>query len=537
MRNRLRKLVLAPVNEMWKALKLNSSTRGNNDRTRRLLADPESVNQYFADISFDPAYNDQRISALRPTTLVGASLQPLFAYEIEPMLRKVRKTAPGVDNLPFWVFKHCSVELAEVVAHLYNYTLLTGALPRQWLTAIITPVPKLSTPSTISDFRPISVTPIMSRIIEKILVSRWLRPAIDSAMIADQFAFRPTGSTTCALVYFMHHVTRLLESNNYVRCLMIDFSKAFDRVNHEVLLTKLSKLPLPDCILNWFISFLSNRSHATKCLGTVSSTLPINRSIIQGSGLGPTFYIVLESDLKAKSPINLIFKYADDTNLLVPECTDVQIQEEFEAILEWAAANKMTVNMTKTKEIVFRRPNPKIDLHFSTFLHIEQVSEAKLLGVIFTNNLLFDSHVNFILKACSQRSFLLRRLRDQGLTRKQLNIVYDAIIISRIMYASQSWSGFLSRDLIGRINGFFLRMYRYGFCQTIYKFEEISKFRDLTLFKQVLLPNNCIHQLLPAEKNKIGIQLRPRGHNYVLPFCNYVYFRHSFLNRCLYNYV
>jgi hypothetical protein len=65
---------------------------------------------------------------------------------------------------------------------------------------------------------------------------------------------------------------------------------------------------------------------------------------------------------------------------------------------------------------------------------------------------------------------------------------------------------------------------------SIYNFEEISKLRDLTLFKQVLLPNNCIHQLLPAEKQKIGIQLRPRGHNYVLPFCKYVYFRHSVLN-------
>ena len=233
----------------------------------------------------------------------------------------------------------------------------------------------------------------MCRVIEKIVVRRWLRSAIDNALIADQFAFRPTGSTTCALVYFMHHVTRLLESNNYVRCLMIDFVKAFDRVNHEVLLTKLSKLPLPDCIFNWFISFLTNRCHSTKCLGTVSSVLPINLSIIQGSGLGPTFHSILESDLTAKSWINLIFKYADDTNLLVPECTDVQIQEEFEAILEWAATNKMAINMTKTKEIVFRRPNPKTDLSLSTIINIEQVSEAKLLGVIFTNNFHFDKHI------------------------------------------------------------------------------------------------------------------------------------------------
>ena len=91
---------------------------------RHLLADPQTVNKYLADISFDPTYNEHRAAALRPASLMGASLQPLFAYEIEPMLRKVRKTAPGnVDNLPYWVnFKRCSVELAEVVTHLYNYT-------------------------------------------------------------------------------------------------------------------------------------------------------------------------------------------------------------------------------------------------------------------------------------------------------------------------------------------------------------------------------------------------------------------------------
>jgi hypothetical protein len=100
---------------MWKALKLNSSIRGDNDRTRRLLADPERVKQYFADISFDPAYNDQRVSALRPTTLVGASLQPPFAYEIEPMLQKVHKTAPGVDNLPFWFSNTALLKLLKLL--------------------------------------------------------------------------------------------------------------------------------------------------------------------------------------------------------------------------------------------------------------------------------------------------------------------------------------------------------------------------------------------------------------------------------------
>jgi hypothetical protein len=144
----------------------------------------------------------------------------------------------------------------------------------------------------------------------------------------------------------------------------------------------------------------------------------------------------------------------------------VQLHEEFEAIVKWAAINIMTINVAKTKEIVFRRPNPKLDVYLPSLPGIEQISEAKLLGVIFSNNFHFDTHINFILKVCNQRSYLIRRLKDQGLSRKHLNIVFDAIILSRIMYASQSWSGLISLKLVGRINAFFRRLFRYGFCQT-----------------------------------------------------------------------
>ena len=122
MKNCLCKLALAPVNDMWKVLKLNNSVQDGNSRIRHILADLEEVNKYFAKISIDLAYNEQHIAAFCPALVAGASLQPLYAYEIEPILRKVRKTAPGVDNLPYWVFKQCSVELAEVIAHLYYHT-------------------------------------------------------------------------------------------------------------------------------------------------------------------------------------------------------------------------------------------------------------------------------------------------------------------------------------------------------------------------------------------------------------------------------
>ena len=162
------------------------------------------------------------------------------------MLSKVSKTAPGPDNLPYWIFKNCSYELAEAIAHIFNCSLRSGVLPCQWLTAVITPAPKISNPQNFSDFRPISVTPLLSRVLEKFVTNRWLQPAIAAAgLIDDQFAFRRTGSTTCALTYFMHHITRMLENNSFVRCLLVDFSKAFDRVDHVVFVQKLSKLKLP----------------------------------------------------------------------------------------------------------------------------------------------------------------------------------------------------------------------------------------------------------------------------------------------------
>jgi len=117
----------------------------------------------------------------------------------------------------------CSVELAEDTVRVINFSFRSGRVPEQWLHAVVTPVPKISQPLQLADFRPVSVTPILSRIAEKLIVTKWLRSAIPPESIADQFAFKLTRSTTCGIVYLMHHITLLLEDNGYVRCLVVDF--------------------------------------------------------------------------------------------------------------------------------------------------------------------------------------------------------------------------------------------------------------------------------------------------------------------------
>ena len=110
----------------------------------------------------------------------------------------------------------------------------------------------------------------------------------------------------------------------------------------------------------WVLSFLSDRSQQVTWCDQLSTSRPINLGIIQGSGIGPMLYVILAADLKACSPVNLILKYADDTNLLVPQCSDTSILDEFEAIRNWTRLNKMQLNVKKTKELVFHRPKPSL---------------------------------------------------------------------------------------------------------------------------------------------------------------------------------
>jgi len=139
----------------------------------------------------------------------------------------------------------------------------------------------------------------------------------------------------------------------------------------------------------------------------ISEICSITRGIIQGSGLGITLYLVMESDLHPKSVVNLLLKYADDTNLLVPENTDVELADELRHVIQWEDDNKMIIKQSKTKEIVFRRPSPRRLHMYPTVNGLQLLTCTKLLGVWIQDNLKVDMHADYILvlSLCSQRIF------------------------------------------------------------------------------------------------------------------------------------
>jgi len=184
------------------------------------------------------------------------------------------------------------------------------------------PVPKVTAPTQHSYFRPISITPVLTRALERMIVHDFIYPALQnpttSLVFHDQFAFRPQGSTTAAIITLLHKVTHLLLTNPYVIVIALDFSKAFDTVRQHTLLDKIAQLDLPDHIYNWLVNFFNGHSHQTKYGNVMSAFKSISASIIPGSAIRPASYVVNGSNLHTVSDGNEVLKYADDTYLIIP---------------------------------------------------------------------------------------------------------------------------------------------------------------------------------------------------------------------------
>jgi hypothetical protein len=244
-----------------------------------------------------------------------------------------------------WFLRLSAPVFAASLADLINKSIIHFEVPTQWKSSVIKPIPKVTHPSSPADYRPISITSVLSRLTERIITSKYIYPALSSSPpeldFTNQFAFRPTGSTTAALISLFHIITGLLETQPLVRVIALDFSKAFDTVRHAQLMHKLGKLSIPSKINGWIANFLSSRSHTTIFEGNTSPLSHINASVVQGSALGPPAFVIVASDLKTNYSSNMLLNFADDTYMVFPASHLHTTEEEL--------ANVETFNMGSKK--------------------------------------------------------------------------------------------------------------------------------------------------------------------------------------------
>ena len=188
-------------------------------------------------------------------------------------------------------------------------------------------------------------TRLVNMNMERTIVRNFFYPILHnplfSSLFADQFVFRPTGSTTRALIKITHELTNMLVDYPYVHVISSDFPKAFDTVRHSSLVQKIVPFPIPNSVHNWFVHNLSGRSHCIKFHSTISNLLRINANIFQGSSIGPVSYVFDSSNLTPCCPGNRFDKYADDTYLLVPPSNYDKINIELNNTSVWATVNNL----------------------------------------------------------------------------------------------------------------------------------------------------------------------------------------------------
>ena len=271
--------------------------------------------------------------------------------------------------------------------------------------------------------------------------------------------------------------------------------------------------------------------------GKLSTWLPITQSIVQGSGIGPMMYIMFASDLKTVSKMNVLCKYADDTTLIVGELSDVSVETEFNNIKQWATDNKLKLNLSKTKELIFHKPRLDCNTLPVVIPGVTRVNEIKFLGVVFNSTLCFHQHVDSVSSVVNQRLYLLNKMKQCGLSKEGLQIIFQAIIVSRITYALSAFSGFLNSCDIDRINAVFRKAKRWGLTDSVYNVEDIIDITQYKLFKCITYNNNhCLYHLLPGKRLD-DYDFRARGHAYALPECKASLSKCSFINNSLYKYI
>ena len=504
--------------EIWS--QYNKLTKGKSSYVKAPAGvTATALNNHYAAVSSDKSYRPTH-PKLTCTTEINSFVTERDVFNL---MDKLRPTATGLDLIPAWFLRLVAPVFAAPISQLFNQSIIQAVVPVQWKKAFICPIPKVTHPESPVDFRPISITPVLSRIMEKLVVRNYIYPALltppQTLTFQDQFAFRPTGSTTAALIAFYHHICEMLSTNSYVRVIALDFSKAFDTVRHATLFEKLARLDIPDEVYNWIRDFFQARSQSTKFSGDESDFAELLASIFQGSGVGPACYVITAGDLQTLNVKNKLLKYADDTYLIIPAETTLTVADEIRHIEDWSKENNLNLNRAKSREIIFTRTRARCHqvIYPPVIVDIPRVEKLTVLGVVVNAKLTVSDHVTEVIHSCSRNLYALKMLQTHGLTGQSLHHVFTAAIQSKLLYCSPAWSGFTTAADRRRLDVFIRRSKRYGYCSPdALPVSELFDNADNALFRAII--NNSSHILghFLSIKSRNNYNARHRKHNFEL---------------------
>ena len=366
--------------------------------------------------------------------------------EILEIINSLENKATGPSSIPLKLLSLIPDLIIVPLAYIINMSLLTGVYPDLLKLVKVIPIHKGGSTQDVNNYRPISLLSIFDKIIEKLMHKR-LYTFLEShnILFENQFGFRKQNSTVFALAQITEMIKTSIDGGKFGCGIFIDLRKAFDTVNHEILLIKLEHYGIRGNMLKWFQSYLSNRKQYVSVNGYSSELLEVKCGVPQGSVLGPLLFLIYINDLPNISKVLNFYLFADDTNIYYESESlhDLEntINKELNKLYLWLNVNRLSLNIDKTNFIVFHPYNKPLKHSITIKINKKVINEKesiKYLGVLIDSTLSWKYHILNISKKISRSIGIMYKMRP-FLSLKTMKTLYYSLIYSHLIYAIEIW--------------------------------------------------------------------------------------------------
>ena len=416
----------------------------------------EVLNSHFSEVAARLASKIENTEdSINPSTFTKVchsdfTLSQISSERVLKLLQTLDVSkAIGLDGIPNNLLKIAAPYIYRSLTDLFNFSLKTKTFPCEFKTAKVCPIFKSGDRDDANNYRPISITPMIARIFEKTVYEQLSEYLNDNNLIdAHQSGFRSIHSTLTALLDLTNDWSYNIDRKMINGAVFLDLQKAFDTVDHDILLDKLKCYGFsPDC-LEWFVSYLGNRHQRCSINGTLSTARFLTHGVPQGTILGPVLFLIYINDLPNCLDYSTPRLYADDTTLTFSDCDMAMLQHQMtndlQQITKWLRVNKLTLNVLKSEYMLIGSRQRLSTLDQSSMslsvdgLPLKRCTEAKCLGVLIDEHLTWKKHIESITCKVSMGLRTLKTIKP-FLNRDCLIKVYKATIEPYFDYCSLVW--------------------------------------------------------------------------------------------------
>ena len=372
-------------------------------------------------------------------------LKPVTEIEVLDIVYSFKaKYSCGFDNISMYVIKNVIGSIVKPLVYICNLSLQTGVFPNDMKVAKIIPIHKADDNNIFCNYRPISLLSQFSKILEKIFNVRLLNFLNSNNVLHnEQYGFRQNYSTELAVLEMIDKITTSIDNKRYCIGIFIDLKKAFDTLNHEILVEKLKSYGIRGVDSHWICSYLKQRKQYVHYDSVNSTIREVQCGVPQGSILGPSLFLLYINDLCNASPLLKFVLLADDTNIFYENFDKGKLEEtinnELEEISLWFKVNRLSLNIKKTNYIVFgsRNSNVNFNIHINN-IKIDRVNDTKFLGVHIDANLSWSKHLNVIQKKVSKSIGVMSGIKNKLNEETKLTL-YSTLILPHLTYCCSIW--------------------------------------------------------------------------------------------------